>query len=109
MAKAVKKKATKTVVTASNIFHNIMAASVKGNPKPKVQKVRNHYSLPVDDMELPIRLKVVLKKNNVNTLKELAMCDVMDLLQFKNLGTKSISLIETALDKYKLRLGDFSN
>ena len=32
MAKAVKKK---SATEASNIFHNIMAASVKGNPKPK--------------------------------------------------------------------------
>lgn len=32
MAKAVKKKGAKE---ASNIFHSIMAASVKGNPKPK--------------------------------------------------------------------------
>lgn len=31
MAKEVKKKAPKE---ASNIFHSIMAASVKGNPKP---------------------------------------------------------------------------
>lgn len=31
MAKAVKKKSAKE---ASNIFHNIMAASVAGNPKP---------------------------------------------------------------------------
>lgn len=32
MAKETKKKPAKE---ASNIFHNIMAASVKGNPKPK--------------------------------------------------------------------------
>ncbi|MGN6401945.1 MAG: hypothetical protein ACTHMD_15915 [Flavisolibacter sp.] len=32
MAKASKKKSAKE---ASNIFHNIMQASVKGNPKPK--------------------------------------------------------------------------
>ena len=32
MAKAEKKKSDKE---ASNTFHNIMAASVKGNPKPK--------------------------------------------------------------------------
>jgi hypothetical protein len=32
MAKEVKKKPAKE---ASNIFHNIMAASVKDNPKPK--------------------------------------------------------------------------
>lgn len=32
MAKSVKKKSAKQ---ASEIFHNIIAASVKGNPKPK--------------------------------------------------------------------------
>jgi hypothetical protein len=32
MAKSVKKKSAKE---ASTIFHNIMAASVKNNPKPK--------------------------------------------------------------------------
>lgn len=32
MAKAIKKKSAKE---ASSTFHNIMAASVKGNPKPK--------------------------------------------------------------------------
>jgi len=34
MAKEVKKSAKE----ASNIFHNIMAASVKGNPKPQPKK-----------------------------------------------------------------------
>ena len=28
-------KAKKSAKESSNIFHNIMAASVKGNPKPK--------------------------------------------------------------------------
>lgn len=37
MAKEVKKKAPKE---ASNIFHNIMAASVKGNPKPDKKAVK---------------------------------------------------------------------
>jgi len=32
MIKAIKKKTAKK---ASDLFHNIMAASVKGNPKPK--------------------------------------------------------------------------
>jgi hypothetical protein len=35
MGKAVKKKDAKT---ASNIFHNIIGASVKGNPKPALKK-----------------------------------------------------------------------
>ena len=36
MAKAAKKKPAKE---ASNVFHNIMAASVKGNPKPAAKKI----------------------------------------------------------------------
>lgn len=32
MAKEIKKKSAKE---ASNVFHSIMAAAVKGNPKPK--------------------------------------------------------------------------
>lgn len=35
MAKALKKKSAKE---ASDVFHNIMAASVKGNPKYAVKK-----------------------------------------------------------------------
>ena len=35
MAKATKTEIKKTDKKASEIFHNIMAASVKGNPKPK--------------------------------------------------------------------------
>lgn len=38
MAKAVKKKSAKE---ASATFHNIMAASVKGNPKPKKKAVKS--------------------------------------------------------------------
>jgi hypothetical protein len=37
MAKAVKKKSAKE---ASNTFHNIMAASVKGNPKPRMKSAK---------------------------------------------------------------------
>jgi hypothetical protein len=37
MAKAVKKKSAKE---GSNIFHNIIAASVQGNPKPKKKEVK---------------------------------------------------------------------
>lgn len=43
MAKAVKKKSAKE---ASSLFHNIMAASVKGNPKP----VKNITPLTIDDL-----------------------------------------------------------
>ena len=42
MAKAVKKKSTKkSAEQASNIFHNIMAASVNGNPAPKKRAAKN--------------------------------------------------------------------
>lgn len=37
MAKSAKKKSAKE---ASFLFHNIIAASVKGNPKPKIRKIK---------------------------------------------------------------------
>lgn len=104
MTKATKKKSAKE---ASGTFHNIMAASVKGNPKPKEPKRPNNYSLPIEQMGLPIKLQIVLKNNGITTLKELVSYDVFELLQFKNLGIKSISKIEDAIKKYGLYLGDF--
>ena len=41
MAKSVKKKSAKE---ASELFHNIMKASVSGNPKPIVKKVTKKKS-----------------------------------------------------------------
>ena len=38
MAKEEKKPETKSPEVGSGLFHNIMKASVKGNPKPKVKK-----------------------------------------------------------------------
>lgn len=38
MAKSVKKSDKKPAKEASNTFHNIMAASIKGNPKPKEKR-----------------------------------------------------------------------
>ena len=42
MAKSIKKKPAKE---ASNIFHNIMKASVTGNPKPKKNSSNNSKGL----------------------------------------------------------------
>jgi DNA-directed RNA polymerase alpha subunit len=93
---------------ASNLFHKIMATSVKDNPKPsKQQSNKGNYSLPVKEMELPLKLKSVLEKNGVSTLKQLASYDAIDLLKLKGIGVGSISLIENAVEKYGLRLGDF--
>lgn len=48
MAKPVKKKSAKE---ASSIFHNIMAASVKGNPKPtQIKMTRNQLKKLSEDV-----------------------------------------------------------
>jgi DNA-directed RNA polymerase alpha subunit len=105
MAKAPKKKSAKE---SSNIFHNIMAASVNGNPESKKKDKREHYALPIEQMGFPIRLQTVLKQNDINTLKQLVSYDAFELMHFKNMGIKSISLIELAIEKHGLRLGDFA-
>ena len=38
-------KAKKSAKEPSNIFHNIMAASVNGNPKPKPKKKAKHKKI----------------------------------------------------------------
>lgn len=38
------KEKTKSAKKSSDIFHNIMAASVKGNPKPAPKKTTNKKS-----------------------------------------------------------------
>jgi hypothetical protein len=68
MAKAVKKKSAKET---SNVFHNIMAASVKGNPKPNkkpldvlieiqeaVKKLNKKYPVAFvkDGLEMQLRI-----------------------------------------------------
>lgn len=68
---------------------------------------RGNYGLPVDEMELPTRLKIILKNNGINTLKELAYYLPEELLQLNRFGFKSVSIIEKALDRYGLRMGDF--
>ena len=56
MAKAAKKIAeTKTAEKASTIFHKIMAASVKGNPKPKQKEITKEVTQKV--------LKTLQQKN----------------------------------------------
>ncbi len=56
MAKAVKKKSAKA---ASGIFHNIMAASVKGNPAPK-NKTNNYME----------EIKIILENGSVALVNE---------------------------------------
>lgn len=77
-----------------------------GNTKNTTQK-RGNYGLSVDEMELPTRLKIILKNYGVNNLRELAACDEFELLQLRNFGWKSLSIIEKALRRYGLSFSTF--
>ena len=54
MAKAKKKSAKE----ASNTFHNIMAASVKGNPAPKTSQMKKSVIIPFEGRRLVFPYKV---------------------------------------------------
>lgn len=105
MVKGIQNKSTK--VGSVNLNNKTVGAK-KENPKSSENNFRNNYALPIDEMEMPTKLKIILNQNGVNTLKILASYEPEDLLQFRNLGVKSISIIEKLLSKYKLRLGDFN-
>ena len=58
MAKSTNKKSAKE---ASNIFHNIIAAPVKGNPKPKKKKVEIGFTKPdaiIKHIEAEVEMEV---------------------------------------------------
>lgn len=70
-------------------------------------KSTGNYSMPIEKLELPLRLQIVLKNNGVNTLKELASYYPEEILQLKRFGFKSVTIVEKALSRYGLRMGDF--
>lgn len=96
----VEEKPTKVKGTFLEVFK-----VVKDN---KLQNSRKgHYSLPIEEMELPIRLQILLRNNEITTLKQLASFHLEELMQIKGMGIKYISLLEDVVAKYGLRFGDF--
>lgn len=114
MAKSVKKKSAKE---ASNLFHNIMAASVKGNPKPqnKGVEINETYHLPFDSTfdwrtglfnelkEVYVQAIIEIVSKYKETDADLEWKDTDGLLNFaldENLHEKINFLFQQKVEKY---------
>jgi len=55
------------------------------------------YALTVEELELPTRIANALRKAGLGTVKDLAQVPQEDIMKVKNLGGKSITIIQDAL------------
>lgn len=62
------------------------------------QPIVHDKDIPVDDLNLPIRIINSLKKGNINTLGDLANTPEEVLRKIRNVGGKSLDKIERALE-----------
>lgn len=79
----------------------------KKAPKVKVKKspsLAGTLELTVEELELPTRIANALRKGGFGTLKELVTASRADLAKVKNLGEKSIGIVEEALKKKDVSL-----
>jgi DNA-directed RNA polymerase subunit alpha len=71
---------------------------------PKVKKAEDQLlpgvmELTVEELDLPTRIANALRKGGYGTLGDLTAATQVDLAKVKNLGTKSIKVVENALTK----------
>lgn len=96
------KEAARIVVA---YFHQIV--SPKKAPKKKEEKQTfglGLLELTVEELDLPTRIANALRKGGYGTLGDLTAASKEDLTKVKNLGEKSIKVIEAALKKKEVSL-----
>lgn len=83
------------------------------NPKPSSQKAGNEekrnskkvdLEISVEELDLPPKIANALRKGGYKTLKDLIGAKPSDLTKIKNLGQKSVSIIEKVLSQKGLSL-----
>lgn len=78
----------------------------KAKKEKKVEKKQNveALNLSVQELSLPTRVANALEKGEYKTVADLAAADKKDLSKVKNLGTKSVKIIEAALAEKGIEL-----
>jgi DNA-directed RNA polymerase subunit alpha len=66
-------------------------------PRPSLQVMPEAFHLTVEELELPTRIANALRKAGLGTVKKLADTPRSQITKVKNLGDKSLKIIETAL------------
>lgn len=67
--------------------------------------MRTLLKIPVEDMQLSVRVFNCLKADKINSLAELVKYDTNELLKFRNFGRKSLMEIEALINEKGLHFG----
>lgn len=68
-------------------------------------RIRNLLKMKVDELELSVRSSNCLKAADIKTLEDLVQKTEADMLKYRNFGRKSLSELQSILDKLGLQFG----
>jgi DNA-directed RNA polymerase alpha subunit len=66
-------------------------------------KLRKLLQMKVVEIDIPYRVMNVLKWSKIETLGDLVSCDRENVQKFRNLGSKSLAVLDDLLEKYNLK------
>lgn len=96
-------KPSQALKKAANIlfdyFQQIISPKKAPQRKKKEVVLRRDLELTVEELDLPTRIANALRKGGFGSLGDLISASRNDLTKVKNLGEKSIKIIESVLDK----------
>lgn len=99
-AKAALDTASKILVSYfSQVFDPNGGVAVDGEVKSDTQSIPDGSNITVDELDLPTRIYNSLKNAGIETVGDLLTTPRKELMTYRNLGAKSLSLIEEALSK----------
>jgi DNA-directed RNA polymerase subunit alpha len=83
----------------SQVFDPSGAVAVDGDVPMEKALIPDGGSITVDELDLPTRIYNSLKNAGIETVSDLLTTPRKELMTYRNLGAKSLSLIEEALGK----------
>lgn len=98
------KKAAQTAVSYFEVFYK---PRPKEQVKPEKTKIPKSVSnILVEELDLPVRVANALRKGKWETVGDLAKATKADLLKIRNLGEKSVTLVESKLKERGVGLAE---
>lgn len=101
---AVEEAAKVLVQQFTQVFNPIVAETAEGIVMPTYSKQDEMLRLTVEELDLPTRIANALRKGGYKTVADLTNSKKADIAKVKNLGGKSIEIVEEALAKKGLTL-----
>lgn len=88
-----------------NLFQQVVEPKKAIKTKEKVMEASSEVlKLTVEEIDLPTRIANALRKGGFGTVEDLVRANPVDLARVKNLGEKSIKIVNQTLSKRKVNL-----